>query len=179
MTIYKEEDLLKWYDEEYCLAAIKPDGNVLRFVKDQTEEMCIEAVKYDGKFIKYVNENFLTRELILTIFKRNVNSEVLNYNKYDKNDLILQYIPKYLQRGDICLEAVKMNSDEFDFVNEELKTDKMYSLYIKQRNSRYTDINCNRHLVEPPPFKKYDNLTYDEELAFKNLPKMRSSERLV
>ena len=30
-----------WYDEKYCLRAVKEDGYALRYVKEQTPELCI------------------------------------------------------------------------------------------------------------------------------------------
>ena len=39
MTGLKTEDeLLKWYNEEYCLDQVKQNGNTLQFVKNQTRK---------------------------------------------------------------------------------------------------------------------------------------------
>src|SRR4030043_204907 len=46
----------KWYDEKYCLEAVKSDGYSLRYVRDQTEQICLEAVKSDGDSLRYVNK---------------------------------------------------------------------------------------------------------------------------
>ena len=35
-----KENLLKWYDEEYCLQAVKQDPLNLKYVKNQTKEIC-------------------------------------------------------------------------------------------------------------------------------------------
>ena len=40
-----EKDLLKWYDEEYCLERVKYNGPFLKYVKNQTEKICMEAIR--------------------------------------------------------------------------------------------------------------------------------------
>ena len=45
-----------WNNEEYCLEAVKENGWVLEYVKNQTEEICLEAVKQELKIIKLVNK---------------------------------------------------------------------------------------------------------------------------
>ena len=39
------EELAKWYDEAYCLVAVKQDGRTLQYVREQTLEICLVAVK--------------------------------------------------------------------------------------------------------------------------------------
>ena len=46
----------KWYDEDYCLKAVKQNGDALRFVKDQTKEICLEAVKQNGYALQCVDK---------------------------------------------------------------------------------------------------------------------------
>ena len=45
-----------WYDEKYCLEAVKNYGHALRYVKEQTPELCLEAVKDNGDALRYVNK---------------------------------------------------------------------------------------------------------------------------
>ena len=46
----------KWYDEKYCIEAVKQNGDSLQYVKDQTEAICIEAVKQNGYSLRYVDK---------------------------------------------------------------------------------------------------------------------------
>lgn len=46
----------KWYDEKYCIEAVKEDGYSLQYVKEQTEAICIEAVKENGYSLQYVDK---------------------------------------------------------------------------------------------------------------------------
>ena len=43
-----ELELLKWYDQEYCLDQVKQNGSLLLYVHNQTEQICLAAVKNDG-----------------------------------------------------------------------------------------------------------------------------------
>ena len=45
-----------WYDEEYCLEAVKRNGYALKYVKEQTKEICIEAVKQNSDALQYVDK---------------------------------------------------------------------------------------------------------------------------
>ena len=52
--MYKKEDLLKWYDKEYCLKRVKENGYNLEYVKNQTEDICLAAVKQNGFALSHV-----------------------------------------------------------------------------------------------------------------------------
>ena len=56
------EELAKWYDEAYCLVAVKQDGRTLQYVREQTLEICLAAVKQNGYTLQYVNWEVLTEE---------------------------------------------------------------------------------------------------------------------
>ena len=47
--MYDKKDLLKWYNESYCLEAVKQYGIALRYINNQTDEICLIAVKQDGR----------------------------------------------------------------------------------------------------------------------------------
>ena len=49
-------DYEKWYDEKYCLEAVKQNSYALQYVKNQTEPICLEAVKEDGDTLQYVKD---------------------------------------------------------------------------------------------------------------------------
>jgi hypothetical protein len=40
-------EFAKWYDEDYCLKAVRQDPYNLRYVHNQTEEICLEAIRQD------------------------------------------------------------------------------------------------------------------------------------
>ena len=64
-----EKELLKWYDEEYCLKQVKQDGLALQYVHNQTAEICLTAVKQDGSALRYVKDQ--TPKICLAAVKRN------------------------------------------------------------------------------------------------------------
>ena len=70
--MHNKEDLLKWYDEEYCLEAVKQDGNMLRYVKNQTKDICLKAVKQDGLALQFVKTP--TKEICLEALNRNIDA---------------------------------------------------------------------------------------------------------
>ena len=45
-----------WDDEDYCLAAVKEYGMLLKHVNVQTPEMCMIAVKMEPRSLQYVKE---------------------------------------------------------------------------------------------------------------------------
>ena len=81
------EELAKWYDEAYCLVAVKQDGRTLQYVREQTLEICLVAVKQNGHILQYVREQ--TLEIILAAVKQNgytlqyVNWEVLTEEEFE------------------------------------------------------------------------------------------------
>jgi hypothetical protein len=46
----------EWNDADFCLNAVKQNGDTLKFVKEQTEEICEEAVEQSAHALLYVNE---------------------------------------------------------------------------------------------------------------------------
>lgn len=50
------DELAKWYDEDYCLEAVKKNGWALQYVNSQTPEICLEAIKQNGWALRYVKE---------------------------------------------------------------------------------------------------------------------------
>ena len=70
-------DELKWYDNTYCLEAVKQDGCALIYVKEQTDEMCLEAVKENGCTLMFVKKQ--TPKICSEAVKRN--RYALQYDK--------------------------------------------------------------------------------------------------
>lgn len=52
----------KWYDYNYCLEAVKQDGDVLQYVKEQTKELCLEAIKQNGDALQYVDKRVFIKQ---------------------------------------------------------------------------------------------------------------------
>ncbi len=67
----------KFFTEKESLEAVKRDGYLLRYVKNQTDEICLEAVKKYADALQYVNEDVfkITKELTIQEI-----SELLGYN---------------------------------------------------------------------------------------------------
>jgi len=64
------ENNFKWYDEEYCLAVVKQNGMLLKYVHNPTEEICLEAIKENGNTLKYINNP--TEEMCLEALNQNI-----------------------------------------------------------------------------------------------------------
>ena len=56
-----------WYDYNYCMNAVKQDGNALQFVEIQTKEICMEAVKENGNALQFVK--IQTKEICIEAVK--------------------------------------------------------------------------------------------------------------
>ena len=53
---YEELHDKKNLEGQEALAAVKPNGCALQYVKDQTTEICLEAVKQNGDALQYVKD---------------------------------------------------------------------------------------------------------------------------
>ena len=56
MGLLKKKRELAGFDynnETECLEAVKQDGLVLQFIKNQTPEICLEAVKQNGMALQF------------------------------------------------------------------------------------------------------------------------------
>ena len=51
----------QWYDNDYCLKAVKNNGDSLQYVKEQTPEICLKAVENNGDSLRYVNKKIFTK----------------------------------------------------------------------------------------------------------------------
>ena len=89
---YFGPDISKWYDDDFCLNAVKEDAQNLWYVRNQTEEMCLEAIRQDGLSLCHIRNQ--TRELCLAAIRQNPDA--------------LQYV--HCQTEELGLEAIKINS---------------------------------------------------------------------
>ena len=90
-----------WNDKNICLAIVKKNGRLLRYVDEQTHEICLAAVQQDGRALPYVMEQTpkICREAV------------------KQNGYALQYVIK--QTPKICLEAVKQNGLALRYVRKQ------------------------------------------------------------
>ena len=57
-AVKRNGDVLQYVkdqSEAVCLEAVKRNGDGLQYVKDQSEAVCLEAVKNDGDALRYVD----------------------------------------------------------------------------------------------------------------------------
>jgi hypothetical protein len=92
-------EFAKWYDEDYCLKAVRQDPYNLKLVKNQTEEICLEAVKGNVFSIQYVKNQ--TEEMCLIAVKL--------------NGYVLQFIHNQTEK--ICLIALAEEPDCIRYLN--------------------------------------------------------------
>lgn len=123
MSRIPEEDK-KWYDEVFCLGAVKRDGFALQYVKNQTEEICLEAVK---------NYVFKWDECALQYVKNQTDAICLEAVK--ENGMALLHIRN--QTLELCLEAVKQNKKVFDLVKNQTQA-------VKQNNEAVQYVKTKR-----------------------------------
>lgn len=88
-----------------CLEAVRRDGFLLKFIRNQTEEMCHRAVENGGCYIKYVKNQ--TRDLCLLAIEISPSALMFIKNQtleiclaaVDRNPVVIQYVrsPTVLQ----------------------------------------------------------------------------------
>ena len=145
-------DFYAWKNFNFCISAIKANGNFLQFIKNQTEELCLLAIQNKGESLYFIKEQ--TEEICLLSIKQNgrnlqfankqteelcklavqENCYALEFVKdqteeicklaIQENGYALEFVKN--QTEEICLLAVKQNSIIFKFVK--IKTDNLYKL---------------------------------------------------
>lgn len=136
-----------WNDIDICLKAVKQNGNILFYVKEQTEEICLEAVKQNGDALKHVKEQ--TEEICLEAVK---NCDALKHVKKQTEEICLEAIKRHpfslydvkKQTNKICLEAVKRCGYMLNGVNEQtdeicleaVKRDKHALEFVKKQTHK-------------------------------------------
>jgi hypothetical protein len=104
--------------------ALKQDGTLIKFIKNQTSDICIEAVKQNGLSLQYVKEQ--TADICIEAVKQ--------------NGLSLCFVKE--QTADICIKAVKQNGLSLCYVKEQtddicikaVKHDGLSLQYVKDQN---------------------------------------------
>ena len=121
-----------------CLAAVKQNGYLLRYVKKQTSKICLEAVKQDGTALQFVKKQ--TPEIYLEAVKQS--GYALEFVKKQTPELCLEavkqsgYALEFVkkQTPEICLAAVKQSGYSLEFVKESFKYLFRRGTYDLQRN---------------------------------------------
>ena len=94
------------------LHAVKLNGKILKYFKEQTEKICLEAVKQAQDILKYIEKQ--NKEICLEAVRED------GYN--------LRHVEN--QTEEICIEAVKQNGYVLKFVKNQ--TPKIYLEAVKQ-----------------------------------------------
>ena len=97
---------------EICLAAVRQNGYLLSEVNEQTPEICLAAVRQNGLALAYVNEQ--TPEICLEAVRQ--------------DGFALRYVKE--QTPEICLAAVHQNGDAIIYIR--YKTPDIYLATMKQ-----------------------------------------------
>ncbi len=123
---------------ESQLNAVKQNGYLLKYVKNQTPELCLDALKQNGYALRYVKEQ--TPEICLTAVKRYGHA--------------LQYVKE--QTPEICMDAVKRNGMALECVLNQ--TPEICLEAVKQDwRALYHVINKTREICAEA-IKQIDNL---------------------
>jgi len=149
--ILKERILLKdfvfWNYDDFCLAAVKQNGDALQLVKNQTEEICLAAVKRNGYALKYVHDQ--TEEICLAAVTQN--GYALGLIKNQTKEICLAaveqfgYALEYVhnQTEEICLAAVKQNGNALLYVKNQTK--EICTAAINKNPGAYKYIKIKMH----------------------------------
>lgn len=91
--------------DDLCLIAVKQNGMVLQFVRNQTEEICLAAITQNPDAFLCVNVENQTEKVCISAVKQ--------------NGMFLSEVVR--QTEEICLEAVKQNGISLYFVENQTK----------------------------------------------------------
>ncbi len=140
------------------------DENFLELIKPElkTQEICDLVIEYRPYELEFVDEKFQTNELCEKAFIQvDYCSEILQYIKYPSldffkyvndtyNEPCLENFNKKSQYYELCLYAVELNGDNFEFVNKELQTYEMCNIAVNYNYKmfQYVDNKFKNELFE-------------------------------
>ncbi len=138
-AVKQDGETLKYVQEQteaICLAAVRQYSGILEHVKEQTEAICLAAVKQDGYALKHVQEQ--TEEICLAAVQWD--GYALKYVQEQTEAICLAavqrdgYALKYVQEQteEICLAAVQRDGYALEHVKEQTEA---ICLAAVQRNS--------------------------------------------
>jgi hypothetical protein len=137
--------------QEICLATVRKNGFVLKFVKKPTEEICLEAMRNYGLALEFVEKQ---TEAICLEAVRNSGWALQYVEKHTaaicleaarSRGLSLCYVKK--QNEAICLEAVRNDGLALAFVRKQTKAICLAAVRNNKKALRYVDKKF-RHLFE-------------------------------
>jgi len=149
ISVCKIEDHPLLQDEKWCLNAVRQNGNILKYIRNQTKEMVITAILQNGNALEYVKEQ--TYDICLIAVKnygraikfvRNQTKELcliaVRANGFNiqhivdqTEELCIEAVKKYgnalpyvqVQTLAICKAAVKQNRETILYVKDEFKAE--------------------------------------------------------
>jgi hypothetical protein len=114
---------------EICLSAVKSRGSALKYVKIQNSVICLEAVKEDPKMLEYVINQ--TAEICIAAVKKNTNAK--KYVKPEFYKYVQEIIDKY-DKNHIIEFKIQIYFDPSNICNKEIK--------FKSLTERFKSKNC-------------------------------------
>lgn len=145
-AIKKNVELLKYVknqDRDLCLTAIKIDGNALEYIREKDRELCLIAVKQAGRALLFVNEQ--DDELCLEAVKCDGNALMCVKNQTNEicleavkqNGFMLMAVKK--QTEEICIAAIEQNAHAYGHAKK--KTKKICLATVKKNPLMIAHIN--------------------------------------
>jgi len=106
-------------DIEKCKAALRSNGNLIKFVENQTEELCEIAVRNRPTSIQFINNQTLNLLKIASergtfVMSRKNQTPEFCIEAVKLKGSLLMYVE--IQTPEICLEAVKKDGDSLQYV---------------------------------------------------------------
>lgn len=133
-------------DRSTCLAAVKNDGNILQYIKDQfiDEEVCLAAVEQTGYAIESVPLQHMTKKVCLAAIENYYGAlDKIPLEKIDKemclkavrtHEHTVQSVPRFLVDEEICLAAIEKDPLSVKFLKYSSFFDETVALDAISRN---------------------------------------------
>lgn len=116
MSFIKINELDEWYNDVFCEQALKQNGKVIEYVKNQTKNMWKLAIEQNAESIKYIP---------------NKTNEIYEFLAQQTGSII-KYIPDKLLTERICELAVQQDGFSIIYIPKEMRTQKIYELAVQQ-----------------------------------------------
>lgn len=124
--------------ENICLQAVMRNGNALKYVINQTDKICLEAVKTDELLIEYIQRKTCIanwwnnrcdhclppptkKNNVFPLVKNKTELICLEAVKYDATNF--EFVPDEHKTEPLCLEAVKNDGMMLQYIPDEYKTE--------------------------------------------------------
>ena len=149
--------------DEFWLNIFYKSVSALKYIKEQSEDLHISAIKQDGLMLEFVKEEFKTGDLCTLAVEQN--SEALKFvpECFQTNDMctfaicqdanVFRYVKNQTQ--ELCDLAVKKNCDAFKYVEDSYKTKELYEhmigrykFVIENFEKYYVGVSVCKHMKE-------------------------------